>query len=274
MTTWITFSICLLILPITQLFTGMFTYKTGRGYNSSRAHKSPAAHTFASRYSGRLLVRWMPLSVIATIAAIVVSFILRDNVNTLVVIMMVTMFGPQMIALIAPIIATQRVLKFNFDANGQPLTGNIEGFDVNLPPAKMSGKAKLLIALVSIAFTAGITLIVVLGFITPSITVGDSDLRISGMYGTTVRLADIEGVVLLEQSARQIGMGARIGGHSTPNTLMGNFTAGLVMAQQAGEGPTIRIDVRGDRSIFISRAEAADTRTIYQEISNALARYR
>ena len=274
MTTWITIAVSMLIMPVTQLLTGIMTYKTGRGYNSLRASKSPAMYAFGSRYSGRMMIRWLPFSIVSTIAALVVSFILRDNVYTLTIILLVTMLGPQMIALLIPIFATQRALKHNFDANGNPIGGAIEGFDLTQLPVRVSGKAKLLIALVSIAFTAAITLIVLLGFVTPTITVGNTDLHISGIYGTTVELADITSVTLIEQSVRQIGVGMRLGGHSTPNTLMGNFSLGLVLAQQANHGPSIRIDVRGDRSIFISRADAADTRAIYQEISNALTRFR
>ena len=273
MAIWLTFSICLLIMPVTQYFSGKVASQTGRGFDTLRASKNPVMYAFASRYSGLQLLRWLPFSVIVTIVALIVSIIFRNNMGALLVILMVTMFVPQMVALIAPVVATQRMLKHNFDAKGNPIGGILDGFDISQLPARVSGKTKLLITLTILFFIGVFTFSIVWGFATPFVTLRDSDMRISGMYGTTVRFADIEGVTLLEQSVRQIDVGTRIGGRATQTTLMGNFTAGLVLAHRASEGPTIRIDVRGDRPIFISRANAAETREIYQEISSALVIY-
>ena len=272
-TVWLSISILMLILPVAQLFIGKVYCTTGRGYNTFRTAANPVIMAFASVYCGRLLMRWLPFSVITTIAAIAISFPLRHNDGLVVVILMVTMFGPQMFALLAPIFATQRALKFNFDANCNPIGDVMEGFDMSVLAAKVSLKTKLLATFATIAIIGGFTLAMVWAFIPPSITVDGGGLRISGIHGRTVDLADIAGIVLVEQGVRQIGVGELIDGHIGQTTLMGSFTAGLVLAQRASEGPTIRIDMTDGSAIFISRAEAATTRAVYQEILNALAKY-
>jgi len=268
------YAIILLILPIAELFTGLLLYKTGRGFNTPRAWKNPAVQAFAARHCGRLMLRLMPLSVIITAIAVVLMFAFSGSMDAVLSIFLATMFIPQMIFLLIPFLVTSRVLKRNFDKTGKPLadSGISEADMAAFVPTRLGRKGVIILTAVSILFAGAMTLLIVLGFATPNITIQDANLRISGMYGTTVALANIEGVTLLQQAPRDAGFGARVGGTASPNTLMGNFRNGLVFAQNAQQGPTIRIDVRDSRSIFISRSEVDDTMDVYRMITEALRR--
>ncbi|MCL2169037.1 MAG: DUF3784 domain-containing protein [Defluviitaleaceae bacterium] len=139
------------------------------------------------------------------------------------------------------------------------------------PKKAKERKAKLVMAVI-----ATVVLAIPLGWImiegTRPIraTVTASELQIRGFYGRTVALDDILEVHLYEQSMLDIGTGGRRAGHSSPNNLRGSFRAGHLIVQGPDEGPTIRIERRGDTTIFISKANASDTRSLYNQLINAM----
>ena len=99
--------------------------------------------------------------------------------------------------------------------------------------------------------------------------VTNDELRIRGFYGLTVQLDDILEIALDERSMNQIGTGGGRRGHGSPNNLRGRFNAGQLIVQAPDYGPTIRIERRGDTTLFISKNDATDTRNLYNDLTNA-----
>ena len=102
------------------------------------------------------------------------------------------------------------------------------------------------------------------------VEIREDSLHIRSIYGTTINFDDILDIEILEQSMAAIGAGRRRAGHSTNNNWRGNFSEGLLLVQRPNEGPTIRINRRGDNPVFISKNDAAATRALYQEIADAI----
>ncbi|MCL2605397.1 MAG: hypothetical protein FWD90_13060 [Defluviitaleaceae bacterium] len=101
----------------------------------------------------------------------------------------------------------------------------------------------------------------------PTVTIEDNALTISGMYGTTLELAEITNVTLIEQSMNDIGAGRRRNGVNS-NVWRGYFEAGLLFVRP-NASPTLRIDRTEGRPIFISFADGDETRQLYRDIQAA-----
>jgi len=104
------------------------------------------------------------------------------------------------------------------------------------------------------------------------VDVGNTSLTIRGFYGETIDFDQISSVELLEEAMANLNPGGRRAGHGTTNNWRGSFGAGQLHIQYPQEGPTIRINRINGTAVFISLAEASQTRGLYNEIQNALLR--
>jgi len=102
-----------------------------------------------------------------------------------------------------------------------------------------------------------------------NVNIADNAVQITGAYGAIIYFSDIQSIVLLEESMREIGPGRRRNGTNVGDTLRGRFDAGLLFVRNAEEGPTIRIDRHGDSPVFISLDESGDTRGLYMDLLGA-----
>jgi len=100
----------------------------------------------------------------------------------------------------------------------------------------------------------------------PVVTVDDDSIRISAMYGTSIRLVNITDISLLEQSMREIGAGSRTNGYGG-RAWKGHFNAGLLFVRP-DSSPTIRIERDNGTTVFISFQDAARTISLYSELSS------
>jgi len=103
-----------------------------------------------------------------------------------------------------------------------------------------------------------------------NVSLSDTELRVRGIYGTAVAIEDILELTLEPYSMAEIGTGGRRMGHATTNNLRGSFGVGQLLITNPDEGPTIRIERRGDNALFISLADAADTIVLYEDIRRAI----
>jgi hypothetical protein len=110
----------------------------------------------------------------------------------------------------------------------------------------------------------GVGALFIIGEREPVVSIQGENLRIRALYGTTVQLADIAEISLIEQSMREIGAGARTNGYNG-GAWRGHFTAGLLFVRP-DSAPTIRIERATGRTIFISFRDEARTRELYGEL--------
>jgi len=120
----------------------------------------------------------------------------------------------------------------------------------------------------------GVGTLMLLGFNEPNVTVSESNVRISGIYGLTVDFVEISSVTLIEQSMREIGAGSRTNGFSgVGDVLKGNFRSHThgetLLFIRATSSPTIHIERPDARDIFISFADSDETLSLYYELIRA-----
>jgi len=141
---------------------------------------------------------------------------------------------------------------------------NIEVSGEKKPMSKPT-KVLLLITGVILAITViGVGALFIVGEREPSVTIGSDSIRISAMYGTTVDVADITGISLLDQSMREFGAGRRINGYNG-SAWRGHFAAGLLFVRP-DVSPTIRIERNNGSTIFISFRDPTRTLALYENL--------
>jgi hypothetical protein len=137
---------------------------------------------------------------------------------------------------------------------------------VNLPKTKAGWIATVGFVVI---VTVGVAIMLIAGGREPSVTIGTTDdyavtLTISGMYGTTVDIADISWVSLVEQSMNEIGTGRRTNGFNS-SMYRGHFTSGLLFVRP-NASPTLRIDRDSGSTIYISFNDPQKTINLYRDL--------
>ena len=118
---------------------------------------------------------------------------------------------------------------------------------------------------------AGIAL--VFAFCAVLVTIGEREPQvifyakgffIKCMFGRRVAFSEIADVHLLDERMRDIGTGMRTGGYGG-RALKGHFTRGLLFVRPA-QSPTILIERHNAKDIYISFADSARTRELYEQL--------
>ena len=144
---------------------------------------------------------------------------------------------------------------------------------VKIPEPPISKGKKIFIAVQAVFVTlilTGVVIMFIFGLSAPNVNISDDSIRITGLYGVTVELSDIEGITLLEQNIAEIRPGMRTNGFAAGNVLRGNFVLGRLFIMDSQTGPVIRIDRSSGAPIFIGFANSDTTRQVYQELKLAL----
>jgi len=116
---------------------------------------------------------------------------------------------------------------------------------------------------------SAVTLVGVLGMYIngerePIVAVSGDSMQIRAMYGTSVELANISEVMLIDQSMREIGAGTRLNGYNG-GAWRGHFTAGLLFVRPDAV-PTVRIVRERGSDIFISFRADGRAAELYEEL--------
>ena len=118
---------------------------------------------------------------------------------------------------------------------------------------------------ISAIIIIGVGAMFVIGEREPVITIHDSSIQISAMYGTSIDIDNIANITLLDYSMRDIGAGARTNGYNG-SAWRGHFRAGLLFVRP-NSAPTIRIERNHGSSIFISFRDSERTNMLYSELT-------
>ncbi|MCL2149518.1 MAG: DUF3784 domain-containing protein [Dehalococcoidia bacterium] len=118
--------------------------------------------------------------------------------------------------------------------------------------------------------------LIVYGASEPAVDVTSSSIRIQGMYGLSIDIADITGVSLIEQSMSDIGVGQRTNGYGGfGGALKGNFKSDslgeTLLFVRANSSPTIRVERNSGKDVYISFGDGEKTEDLYREITGAIA---
>ena len=118
------FIVTIIIIPITHIsmiLMGLIMYKIGRGVNIGRALYSREAQTFAAKYCGIMIIKFVLIFLIPMIATLVIGLVFLTENESAGWILMSVQMGIMTIALIIPIILTHKATCRLFDENGKPI---------------------------------------------------------------------------------------------------------------------------------------------------------
>jgi len=137
---------------------------------------------------------------------------------------------------------------------------------------------------VAIVVSVGITVLVLIGMglmfffgeRDPIIHIQNNSIQISAMYGLTIDNSDIAEINLINQSMRDIGVGARTNGYGGfGEALKGNFSSAshgqVLLFVYSSSSPTIQIVRSNGVDIFLSFRNNETTMNIYQELSTVIS---
>ncbi|HBU12933.1 MAG TPA: hypothetical protein DEB31_09500 [Clostridiales bacterium] len=136
--------------------------------------------------------------------------------------------------------------------------------------SRKTGIATTVIVVIVLVFVA---VLFVQGDKDPVVAASSDGIRIEGMYGLTVPLAEVEEITLIERPMREIygedvmrtngygGFGDALKGNFS-STALGKF----LLFVQADSSPTILIERTGGTPIYISMKDSGDTRALYEEL--------
>jgi len=131
----------------------------------------------------------------------------------------------------------------------------------------------VILTFVGVALLGSVVMLIT-GEFDPNVTVDESGITISGMYGLHVRAEDILNITLIEESMRTIptGSGARTNGFAGfGQAQKGYFSSSIygshIRFVQARTAPTIHIERRAF-DIFISFRDSDKTRALFEEMKD------
>ena len=109
------------IIHLSMMLMGFIMYKIGRGVNFGRAICSREAQTFAAKYCGIMIIKFMLIFLIPMIATLVIGLVFFAENETAGWILMVVQIGIMTITAIIPLILTHKATCRLFDENGKPI---------------------------------------------------------------------------------------------------------------------------------------------------------
>ena len=147
-----------------------------------------------------------------------------------------------------------------------------QDIDVNVESKSTSAKKTVII---SVAFSAiilvAVGVMLCLGELEPQISIQNSSIEISSIYGLNVDFSEITKIDLIENDISVIGAGTRTNGYGGfGGTLKGNFKTSangeVLLFVRKTASPTIHIERNGMKDIFINYRDSKTTRMLYGEI--------
>ena len=142
-------------------------------------------------------------------------------------------------------------------------------------PSKQTRGATTASLIITVLVLVLVGAMYVLGERAPAVTLDESGVHIRAMYSADVPYGEIARVELIERSMQEIGVGARTNGYDGfGGTLRGHFASGTLgsclLFVTPDSAPTIYIDRTSGEDVYLSFADAAQTRAVYAEIAAAL----
>ena len=137
-------------------------------------------------------------------------------------------------------------------------------------------KGKKLAIIISIIISAqiliGVGIMIFLGERDPIVSIHNDSIKISALYGLTIKHTDIEYMTLLGKNMRVIGIGTRTNGYSTTGqALKGNFSSAehgqQLLFVYSSSSPTIQIARSNGADIYISYRDSEKTRETFRALS-------
>ena len=115
----------------------------------------------------------------------------------------------------------------------------------------------------------------VLGERAPSVAFDAEGVHIRAMYSADIPYSEISRVELMEKSMQDIGVGTRTNGYEGfSGTLRGHFASdslgSYLLFVTPASAPTIYIDRVDGEDVYLSFADAAQTRAVYAELTAAM----
>jgi hypothetical protein len=123
----------------------------------------------------------------------------------------------------------------------------------------------------------GIAALFIIGEREPVVTVTNSSIEISAMYGVTINFNEIIDILLNTSSMSDIGVGSRSNGYNSfSDVLRGEFKSprhgDVLLFVNSNSSPTIHIMRPGARDVFISFSDSAKTIALFNELNAAFSR--
>lgn len=114
------------------------------------------------------------------------------------------------------------------------------------------------------------------GELDPAVSIEDGNIQISGMYGTDIPVADVVSLSLDERSMDEIApdMKRTNGYAGFGDALKGNFDlpdlGPILLYVQKNSAPTIVLERKGAKPVYISDKVPADTQALYGQLQAAI----
>lgn len=151
--------------------------------------------------------------------------------------------------------------------------------DISENDAAKAKTSKGVVAAISVISAFVLILIYILtvyGEKDPEIKILDDSIQIKAYYGLSINFSDISDIHLIEQSMREIGPGVRTNGYDGfGKALKGNFKSDslgdILLFVQENSSPTIMIDRKNNKDIYISFKNSNKTEGLYFELKQKLS---
>jgi hypothetical protein len=113
----------------------------------------------------------------------------------------------------------------------------------------------------------------------PTVTISDSGIKISGMYGIKIDFTEITDITLMQGTInaipREFGSLQRTNGYDSGKTQKGywsNDHARVLLFTRTNSSPTIHNKRNGKEDVFLNLSNSEGTRQLYNDMKTALAR--
>ncbi|MCL2004533.1 MAG: DUF3784 domain-containing protein [Planctomycetaceae bacterium] len=127
-----------------------------------------------------------------------------------------------------------------------------------------------------LAVMFAVPILLLYGELEPTVTITDNSIRISGVYGVKIDIAEITDIFLMEDAISSIGLTMRTNGYGTDSTQKGYFRSNrygsVLLFTRTNSSPTIHIQREGKEDIFLNFSNNEATRTLYHDLTTAFAR--
>jgi hypothetical protein len=180
-----------------------------------------------------------------------------------------TYFGIAVILLgtIGAVIYANTGNRFQKNANSEVSSKNIN----NTSKLKSAKSTIIAVSVISVTVFIAVGVLLYQGGKDPVFNIFDDKIQIKALYGLSIDFSDITEITLIEKSMSDIGIGQRINGYGgIGEALKGHFKSnGLgetLLFVQSKSSPTIRIERRDKKDIYISLRNGDNTEQLYHEL--------
>ncbi len=165
------------------------------------------------------------------------------------------------------------VAAYNRIYNKYRSTSAVKSID-GLPSKTPKGIIVVLSLIIVITFTA-VAALFIYGEKDPLVDIFDDYIQIKTMFGLNIDFFEITDIYLIEKSMSELGIGMRTNGYGGfGNTLKGNFKSAFLgdtlLFVQSKSSPTIRIERKNKKDVYISLRSNENTERLYNNLIAAL----